>query len=142
MIDWTPLVNAGLTVASVVVSGAGSLFAVWLNRKLKLDANSAAADEIDRAVHIAGGIAYGAMASGVTSTVAGSTRTAALNAGVQYVIDSAPDAVKKLGIPTSDLWQRVSGSFADRLAVDPTVTVSAPVAAAPVVATATPATAS
>lgn len=132
-VDLSPIVQALVGVAALVVSAAGPIIAAAIVRRLHLAQGSAAAQAVTAATETGAGIAYAALVARSHQTASIEIHNAALAAGVQHVVEAVPGAMQRVGVTEETAARMVTGKLGALLARDatvspgPSVTVPPPV---------------
>ena len=123
VVDFSPVVQALLGVAALVVSTSGPVIATYVIRRFRLEGNVAAVDAVNAAVKTGGGIAYAALVAESNKPASINIKSASIAAGVSHVIASVPDALAKAGVTQDTVARMVEGKLGELLSAD--VSVSA-----------------
>jgi hypothetical protein len=125
-IDLTPLVQALAALALSAIISATPYLAPLLRRYLGIRLTATQAAAIQSAADAGAQAAYGYIATGASSYLNPTMRSAALAIGVQHVIASTPDALAALGVTDDHVRRMVEARFGGLLAADPSVSIAAP----------------
>lgn len=129
-IDLSPLAAALLPLVQAAVLAAVPLLLVWLRQHLVLMQNATLSSAIADCVGRGAGLTYQMLAAAGGSVGSVTLTNAAVAHGVEYVMQSMPDALQRLGITPDHVGAMVTAELGKLLAVDPNVSIAPPVAPA------------
>lgn len=135
-VDLAWIMHFALAVASAVLSAAVPILLVWLDRHLKLSANSVLAADLRGLVQSGAGLAYHELAALAQHNADPLIKDAAISKGVAFVASAAPTVVAALGLSPTDVAAMLTGELGRLLAADPAVSAG-PSANAPMPASIT-----
>ncbi len=129
-VDLAWVLHFTLAVASAVLSGAVPIVLVWLDRHLKISANSALGADLARFVETGAGLAYHELASLAAHNADPLIKDAAIAKGANFVAATAPRLVAALGLTPADVAAMLTGELGRLMAADPAISAG-PSAVAP-----------
>lgn len=138
MIDLSPLVQALIGTAAAVITLSAPVVAALIAKRLHLEDNSQAKDAINGAVQTGAGLAYSALVAESGKPASVEIKSAALALGLNHVISTVPDALKKVGVTDNAVAEMVAGRLGMFLSRDQSVTAGPSASAPPPSATTTP----
>ena len=107
------------------------LLQVWLRLHLALMQDTTPSRAIAGCVGRRAGLTYQMLAAAGGSVGGGTLTKAAAAHGVQYVMQSMPDALKRLGVTPDHVGAMVTAELVKLLAIDPSISIAPPVTPAP-----------
>lgn len=133
-VDLSPLVQAVVSVAALTITGAVPTLLVWLNRHLKLSADSLAAQRVASAVQAVAQMAISELSSVGAHNVTLDVKNAAIASAITKLSPGAQTAIATLGYTPETIAARVDGEIAKTLGTGATPVPAAPAATAPATA--------
>ena len=121
IVDISPLVNALIGTAAVVVTTSGPVVAALIARRLHLEGNAAAVTAIDQACNTGAGLAYAALVAESNKPASIDIKSAAIASGVQHVLATVPDALQRAGVTEDAVGRMIVGRLGTLLSRDPSV---------------------
>ncbi len=126
-VDLSPLAVALLPLVQAAMLAAVPLLLVWLRQHLVLMQDATLSSSIADCVSRGAGLTYQMLASAGGSVGSVTLTNAAVAHGVQFVLLSIPDALKRLGVTPDHVNAMVTAELGKLLAVDPNVSIAPPV---------------
>ena len=126
-VDLSPLAAVLLPFVQAAVLAAVPLLLVWLRQHLTLMQDATLARAVAECVSRGAGLTYQMLAAAGGSVGSVTLTNAAVAHGVQYVMQSMPDALKRLGVTPDHVGAMVTAELGKLLAVDPNVSITPPV---------------
>ena len=129
-VDLSPLAAALLPLVQAAVLAAVPLLLVWLRQHMVLMQDATLSGSIADCVGRGAGLTYQMLATAGGSVGSVALTNSAVAHGVQYVMQSMPDALKRLGVTPDHVGAMVTAELGKLLAADPNVSIAPPVAPA------------
>lgn len=122
-VDLTPLITWLIGAISAVLTAAVPIFIRYFFSKMGIDRNNAFVDMVANAASRGAGIGYNWILTKAPSSTPIEVKNEAVKIGLDYVLKSFPDYIKKLGISSEQIERMVDGELGKLFAVDPNVQV-------------------
>ena len=106
------------------------LLLAWLRQHLTLMQGATLVRTVTDFVSRSAGLTYQVLASACGSVGSVTLTNTAVAHGLQYVMQSMPDALKRLGVTPDHVGTMVTAELGKLLAVDPNVSIAPPVSPA------------
>lgn len=126
-VDLSPLAAVLLPLVQAALLAAVPLLLAWLRQHLTLMQDAALARAVADCVGRGAGLTYHMLATAGGSVGSVTLTNAAVAHGVQYVMQSMPDALKRLGVTPDHVGAMVTAELGKLLVVDPNISIAAPV---------------
>lgn len=126
-VDLSPLIQWLIGAVSAALTAAVPILVRYFFSKMGIDRNSAFVEMVANAASRGAGIGYNWILTKAPAAAPIEVKNEAVRIGLDYVMKSFPDYIKKLGADKDQIERMVDGELGKLLAVDPNIQVGSKV---------------